>query len=1135
MKNPAPRLGRPYARCATLLVLLCATGTASAATALDESFDDASGFTTSTPFFSDGFGDYFGLSDGAGGGDFGGGAVPAALKAYTGFTGSFLTGMDLNGEGATMPVIIDWSGIPISGLADLEFSGDFAEFFDSPGDIDAADYIRISYQVDGGGYQNLLWFSGADFSSSGGPSNGVFREDTDFDKLGDGAALGDAATRFTKPIPATGTSLDLRMEIIVEAGDEDFAVDNFRIAEATAAAGCEDATPISDIQGTGDVTPLAGQEVTLRGIVTADFGSELMVQEPTSAPRSGIVVFNSGNSASPGDEVCVTGIASERFGQTQVGGNNNPNATIEILSTGNALPAPVVVATGDIATGAPAAEQWEGVLVRVEDVTVVNPDLGFGEFSIDDGSGAVRVDDKGSFGYTPVANDALEFVQGPLNYTFNNFKIEPRDDDDIGTPEVPPGGFCGEPATLVSEVQGAGDATPLAGQFVTVEGVVVGDFQANDGAPGDLAGFYLQEEDADTDGDPATSEGIFVFDLLLDPAVDVMEGDLVRVSGFAGEFQGQTQINAGSGSVQVCSMNHGGFAAPAVVAFPLADGQDELEAVEGMRVRIEQPMTVIEYFNLDRFGSVDIAPERLQQPTNAVAPGADALALQAENERMRIRLDDGSQVQNPFPVTLPDGQLEYADAFGGGDTLTDIEGVMSWIRPRVGGSPDRYAIQLTALPTFADTNPRPPVPDTGGTATVASFNVLNYFTTLGSRGADTPDEFDKQTAKIVAALAEIDADVVGLIEIENNYVLGGASATATLVAALNAEVGAGTYAWIDPGMNVGADEIVVAIVYKPATVTPAGALAILDAAVDPDFIDTRNRPVFIQTFDHRASGERFTVAVNHLKSKGSSCADIGDPDTGDGQGNCNLTRTAAATALAEYLATDPTGSGDPDFLIIGDLNAYAQEDPIDALRGAGYVDLLAAFNADDVYTFVFDGLTGYLDHALASASLVGQVSDAAPWNANSDEPDAFDFNEDFDDPRNIPLWFEPTAYRSSDHDPVIVGLNLVDRTPPAVACNAPDSISNRDRGIAFTATAEDAVDADPSVDISDALCRRVMPNGKVVLSNRSCRFSVDGDTITIQRPGGVFNEIHWTATATDDAGNTGSTSCSVKVVPASRR
>ncbi|MAP54771.1 HYR domain-containing protein [Altibacter sp.] len=190
---------------------------------LNETFDDATGFTTSSGFFSDGTGDYFGLAVAD---DWGAGTTPTQLKAYTGFTGAFLTGMDLDGEGATLPIVIDWTGLDITGLGSLTFNGEFAEFFDTPGDIDPNDFIIVQYQIDGGGYQNLIAFEGADFSTS---VNGIFREDTNFDGEGDGAALGDAAANFMKMIPGAGTTLDLRMTVSVDSGDEDFAVDNFVI------------------------------------------------------------------------------------------------------------------------------------------------------------------------------------------------------------------------------------------------------------------------------------------------------------------------------------------------------------------------------------------------------------------------------------------------------------------------------------------------------------------------------------------------------------------------------------------------------------------------------------------------------------------------------------------------------------------------------------------------------------------------------------------------------------------------------------------------------------------------------------------------------------------------------------------
>ena len=89
--------------------------------------------------------------------------------------------------------------------------------------------------------------------------------------------------------------------------------------------------------------------------------------------------------------------------------------------------------------------------------------------------------------------------------------------------------------------------------------------------------------------------------------------------------------------------------------------------------------------------------------------------------------------------------------------------------------------------------------------------------------------------------------------------------------------------------------------------TPVGAFKILNSSVDPRFIDTKSRPTLAQTFEVNATGARFTIAVNHLKSKGSDCNDVGDPDLLDGQGNCSQTRKAAAEALVDWLATDPTG------------------------------------------------------------------------------------------------------------------------------------------------------------------------------------------------------------------------------------
>ena len=324
---------------------------------------------------------------------------------------------------------------------------------------------------------------------------------------------------------------------------------------------------------------------------------------------------------------------------------------------------------------------------------------------------------------------------------------------------------------------------------------------------------------------------------------------------------------------------------------------------------------------------------------------------------------------------------------------------------------------------------------------MAAINVLNYFNGNGlgggfptSRGADTLAEFNRQRAKVISAVVGLDADVIGLMEIENDT--AGNSALEDLVAGLNAATAPGTYDFIDTGV-IGTDQIRVALIYKPANAAPVGDFAVLTSAVNPLFIDTLNRPSLAQTFE--ADGSLFTVVVNHLKSKGSSCSAVGDPNMGDGQGNCNGIRTDAATALVDWLGDDPTGSGDPDFLVIGDMNAYALEDPIGVFTDAAYVNLMSQFIGAEAYSYVFDGQSGYLDHALASPSMADQVTGATEWHINADEPTVLDYNVEFKTANQVNTFYAPDAYRASDHDPLVVGLDLNDA--PTVSANGPYTVS----------------------------------------------------------------------------------------------
>ncbi len=606
--------------------------------------------------------------------------------------------------------------------------------------------------------------------------------------------------------------------------------------------------------------------------------------------------------------------------------------------------------------------------------------------------------------------------------------------DLVFTPASTPGAEngCGSGAleVRIHEIQGSGAVSPLVGSLVAIEGIVVGDFQDDVGANGDLNGFFVQEEDADADGDPLTSEGIFVFNGS-SPSVDVAVGDAVRVEGLVSEFNGLTEITSFN-DVTVLG-NNNVLPAAAALSLPVTS-VDDFEASEGMRVTFAQPLVIADYANFDRFGEILLRSERRLTPTAEFEPGPDAIAAAQAAALDRITLDDGRTTQNPDPAIHPNGGVfDLANLFRGGDSLTGVTGVLDF-------SFGQYRIQPTEAADYRNDNPRTPAPaEVGGGLKVATFNVLNYFTTIDDgvnaicgplmnqrcRGADNPEELTRQRDKIVSALVAIDADIVGLVEIENHP---GDVPVADLVDGVNDRLGDGAYDYIATGA-IGDDVIRVALIYRSAAAAPVGDFAILDSSVDSRFIDEKNRPVLAQSFIDATTGGVFTVAVNHLKSKGSDCNDVGDPDTGDGSGNCNLTRTSAAAALVDWLATDPTGSGVEDALIIGDLNAYDQEDPVDALRAGGYVDLVDAFIGEDAYSFVFGGEVGYLDYALANAALNDKVTGATIWHSNADEPDLIDYDTTFKRPAQDAI-YAPDAFRASDHDPVIVGLDVCDATPP---------------------------------------------------------------------------------------------------------
>ena len=624
-----------------------------------------------------------------------------------------------------------------------------------------------------------------------------------------------------------------------------------------------------------------------------------------------------------------------------------------------------------------------------------------------------------------------------LDSTPGNMGSTPVEDDE-GQVSITVSGvsaLCGDPATLISTIQGAGSLSPEVGNIHTIEGVVVGDFQAND----QLAGFFVQEEVAHQDGNPATSEGIFVFDDGF--GVDVAIGDGVRLTGEVFEYESEP----GSGAfltelrevTRVIPCPAGPEMTATTLNLPVSD-VTAWEQVEGMVVTFPQPLYVTDNTQLGQTGTVLLADGGpLMQPTQIVSPGITANSQQATNERLQILLDDGSTQLLPEPIPYPAAGSSGANSLRSGDMVSNLSGVVD---QRFG----RYRLQPVGMVDFSTTNPRPAeVMEIPGRLKIATFNLNNYFNTFtecqagvdgeptSCRGAENNSEFARQRTKIGQALLGLQADIIGLVEVENDG-YGPDSALQDLVNAVNEALGANEYVLLDADAvlgitnTLGTDAIKNALIYKPGKVTPVG----LPATTRAGPFAVHNRPPLAQTFVEIATGEQLTVVVNHFRSKASSAGGPEDEDAGDGQGLSNGTRVVAAQTLLAWLETNPTDSVDPDVLILGDLNAYAQEDPIQTIVRTGYTNLVELFNGQPTATYNAAGQWGTLDYALATGELTSQVFGATTWPINAAEPTVLDYNENDKSPAQTAL-YQADAYRASDHDPVVVGLNLGEQLNPS--------------------------------------------------------------------------------------------------------
>ena len=567
----------------------------------------------------------------------------------------------------------------------------------------------------------------------------------------------------------------------------------------------------------------------------------------------------------------------------------------------------------------------------------------------------------------------------------------------------------------IAQVQGTGAATPLSGVTVTVDGIVTGDHRT-----GGYRGLYVQTAGSggSTDATPGASDGVFVF-LSNNPAEGVAIGDRVTVTGRAGEFSGATQISATAvGSVELVQAAAG---VPTVTPLPATVLGASREAFEGMLVRPSGTYKVVSSHNLQNFGELWTSAGSTM-PVEAFetqAPGTPAAAaVTTANNGARLLLDDGYSVRvdnaahpGDQPYFTKDVVVRNGDAvnFPAGGSLLSFDFGNWRLQPPV---PVTDASAASLKPTFTSGNPRPAVPAVGGDVKVAAFNVLNYFTTLttdnpNARGAATAAEFAIQKSKIVTAINALDADVVALQEIENSVKLGEApdEALADLVAGLNAAAGSTVWDYVrTPAVLHDAaitDVIMNAIIYKPARVKPSGEA---QTVVDETVWDIAREPI-AQTFKY---GKQFlTVVGNHFKSKSGT-----DPTPQPGQDAFNDERVEQAQALLAFsksLSVDRK----TDVYLVGDFNAYAKEDPIKVFTDAGWNDLLFT-KARGQYTYTFDGELGSLDHVITSPTASDKVTKAAVWSINSPEWSGREYWG--------PAAEAGTPYRSSDHDPILVGV-----------------------------------------------------------------------------------------------------------------
>ena len=608
--------------------------------------------------------------------------------------------------------------------------------------------------------------------------------------------------------------------------------------------------------------------------------------------------------------------------------------------------------------------------------------------------------------------------------------------------------------TAINAIQGTTDASPLAGTVVKTSGVVTAAYPT-----GGFNGFYLQTAGTGGDIDFAShtaSHGVFAYSN--SATADVKIGDHVQVVGTVVEFFGLTEVTFSTVD-DVTQLGGTDVALPTPVTVSLPTSEAQRETLEGMLIAPQGDFTVTNNYRTNQYAEIGLAAGTtpLVNPTVTALPGsAEYTAAIAANAARAVTLDDGASTNYLSSTNqgTPVPYLTVADPLRIGAAVTFTTPVIfdyrnsAWkFQPTAALTSANAATVQPA--TFANTRTSAPE-DVGGDIRLASFNVLNYFSTVGdslvgcsyyndragnpitvrsgcdARGAANTVNFERQQAKIVAAINALDADVVSLEEIENSAAFGKDrdDALTNLVNALNAVVGSTAWAFAASPTELPANEDVIrtAFIYKVGTVETVGGSKILTGSA----AFSNARQPLAQAFQLVGDTDSsFLAIVNHFKSKGSGTGV--DADMKDGQGASNASRVNQATALVAFADDLTASTGIDRVFLTGDFNAYDLEDPIRVITDAGYINQGAKTGE---YSYAFGGTVGSLDHVFASPDADATVNDVDIWNINSVESVALEYSRYNN---NVTDFYVADAYRSSDHDPVVLGLNLA--TPTSVELN----------------------------------------------------------------------------------------------------